>query len=370
VTLAALITGGQTNGAGGFNSTAQPALADLDNDGLLEVVIGSNVLRSDGSRMPGWTNGQVGAVNALSAAIGEFDANVANGLEVVLGRDAWRANGTRVPVTPLSSQLSPVILGDMGDGFSSVLGSVRNSQVPGVHAFSRLGSPWWTWPKSLYGNTGDAGAPVIGDFDGDGFVDTAAAITDASYGGVLAIWNEPGINHDEKHHWPMLGHDPQHSGLYTVPPPNRPGHAIVTVVGDAAELHWQDRSAVEGEYVVERSPSGAAFTFVPLVALPAGTTSHVDSSPGAGAASYRIRATRIDPTSGRVIRSAFAAAEPGCFCDLNGDNAVSIADLSLLLSQFGATSGATYDDGDIDGDGDVDLNDLTLLLSSFGTSCA
>jgi hypothetical protein len=59
-----------------------------------------------------------------------------------------------------------------------------------------------------------------------------------------------------------------------------------------------------------------------------------------------------------------------CFGDLNGDNQVNLADLSLLLAHYGATSGASYADGDLDGNGTVDLADLSELLSRYGDSCA
>ncbi|MBI5863496.1 MAG: hypothetical protein HZB38_03080 [Planctomycetes bacterium] len=54
---------------------------------------------------------------------------------------------------------------------------------------------------------------------------------------------------------------------------------------------------------------------------------------------------------------------------MDGDGDVDIADLALLLSSFGSTTGQpTYNpNADFDGDGDVDLSDLTVLLSNFGT---
>ncbi len=61
-----------------------------------------------------------------------------------------------------------------------------------------------------------------------------------------------------------------------------------------------------------------------------------------------------------------ATACPG---DLNHDGVVDIQDLSILLANYGTTSGAQPDDGDLDGDGDVDLADLAALLSVYDTSC-
>ncbi len=58
-----------------------------------------------------------------------------------------------------------------------------------------------------------------------------------------------------------------------------------------------------------------------------------------------------------------------CFGDLDGDGDVDLADLAQLLSNYGMTSGAVYEDGDLDEDGDVDLADLAALLSVYGTVC-
>jgi hypothetical protein len=65
----------------------------------------------------------------------------------------------------------------------------------------------------------------------------------------------------------------------------------------------------------------------------------------------------------------FAAEAQACPGDLDGDNDVDLSDLAILLSNYGMTGGAEYEDGDLDGDGDVDLSDLAALLSVYGTEC-
>lgn len=67
-----------------------------------------------------------------------------------------------------------------------------------------------------------------------------------------------------------------------------------------------------------------------------------------------------------VIDRGCATACPG---DLNGDLAVDITDVSILLAGFGTPSGAGLEEGDTDGDGDIDLEDLSNVLANFGTSC-
>ena len=60
-----------------------------------------------------------------------------------------------------------------------------------------------------------------------------------------------------------------------------------------------------------------------------------------------------------------------CLCpgDLDHDLDVDLSDLAQLLSNYGTTSGAVYEDGDLDEDGDVDLSDLAALLAVYGTIC-
>ena len=54
-----------------------------------------------------------------------------------------------------------------------------------------------------------------------------------------------------------------------------------------------------------------------------------------------------------------------CPGDLNGDGRTDLADLGILLADFGCTAPGPCA-GDLDGDGDTDLADLGILLADFG----
>ena len=54
-----------------------------------------------------------------------------------------------------------------------------------------------------------------------------------------------------------------------------------------------------------------------------------------------------------------------CPGDLNGDGIVDLADLGILLADFGCVAPGPCP-GDLDGDGDTDLADLGILLADFG----
>ena len=57
-----------------------------------------------------------------------------------------------------------------------------------------------------------------------------------------------------------------------------------------------------------------------------------------------------------------------CSCpgDINGDSAITVADVLLTLSEFGCMSNCI---ADIDGNGFVNVTDILELLSMFGTAC-
>lgn len=67
--------------------------------------------------------------------------------------------------------------------------------------------------------------------------------------------------------------------------------------------------------------------------------------------------------------AAGADGPPPCQGNLNGDNVVDAADLSVVISGFGmAVPPGTG--GDVNGDGVVDSADLSVVVSEFGTPCA
>ncbi len=52
--------------------------------------------------------------------------------------------------------------------------------------------------------------------------------------------------------------------------------------------------------------------------------------------------------------------------DANKDGKVGLADLTIISTNFGITSGATWSQGDFNGDGAVSLADMTILATNFG----
>lgn len=69
--------------------------------------------------------------------------------------------------------------------------------------------------------------------------------------------------------------------------------------------------------------------------------------------------------SKRVIEQSRWSQAVDCPADVTGDGSVDLADLNLVLANFGQTTDA----GDANGDGVVDLTDLNAILGVFGSTC-
>lgn len=207
-----------TNGGGSATNTSQPALADIDRDGKREIIIGTNVFRYNGGVLRTLTANWIGRSDptSLSPAVADVDLNPNNGLEIVLGPYAWHANGVSMHDFPFSEDLCSAVLGDCGGDHLDIMAGTKFSLAPGIVGFhSGHGlAPVVSYPKSLYGETGDYNAPVLGDFDKDGLIDIAATITDASYGGIVAVYNMPVVFRPERNQWPMVGHNVLHTGYF------------------------------------------------------------------------------------------------------------------------------------------------------------
>ncbi|MBI5866664.1 MAG: hypothetical protein HZB38_19535 [Planctomycetes bacterium] len=78
---------------------------------------------------------------------------------------------------------------------------------------------------------------------------------------------------------------------------------------------------------------------------------------------------RVDSPSGSSAVATVQIQYTPCTGDIDQSGQVDVADLALLLSEFGSGQAYPYVDGDLDGDRFVMLNDLALLLSAFGDSC-
>jgi hypothetical protein len=73
--------------------------------------------------------------------------------------------------------------------------------------------------------------------------------------------------------------------------------------------------------------------------------------------------------AGEHVSAFWARWGRPCPGDFNADGVVDLADLGVLLADFGCTAGPGNCPGDTNCDGDTDLADLGILLAEFGNAC-
>ena len=188
---------------GSDNRLTTPALADLDADGDLEIVVGSidgrvYVYEHDGALATGWPQVAGDSINGAPAAAdldGDGDREV-----VACSYDgltwAWHHTGALVSGWPQftgSSFASPLLVDLDADGQREV---VVNSDAGVVSAFHNDGTPVAGWPITVTG-AGFLASPAAGDLDGNGTPEIVAVAQDAVY-----AWRPDGSSFPG---WPQTG---------------------------------------------------------------------------------------------------------------------------------------------------------------------
>lgn len=171
---------------------------------------------------------------------------------------------------------------------------------------------------------------------------------------ITFVWSGPG-GQVEAYNGNLFGGTPAGSTLFTFTPPVVEFGGYITTVSD-----------IPNGTVVFRDADGAELASLPYTAAPTAwawqgwrSDTPIATMEFISAGPFGNRPVQYDD-----LQITYPAS---CPADLDGSGAVDLADLSLLLSQFGSTGAGL--DGDIDGDGDVDLTDLAALLASFGSTC-
>ena len=361
-----------------------PRIADIDNDGDLEVLAGDNqgyvyAWNQDGSPVPGWPV-YVQTMVTSPVTLGDLDND--GDLEIVLPT----ANGNRVYAWHHDGMLLsgwPVVAGEGGgsascaatiedldgDGFPDVIvGSISCH----VYAWDRFGTNLPGWPQP----TSDlvwCRAPAVADLDGDGDLEVVAGDMSAR----VYVWHHDGTTAAG---WPIL----TGGGSGGV----RPAPVLADIDGDSDleifACSWADRrvnawhhdaTPVSGWPVVAPGANG-------MVATPA--IGNLDGSPGLEimVATYSgsyVQALHADGTvlpgwpvymDGQTINSSFAMAD----IDGDGDQEVLIGSQDNYLYAW-HHDGSLVDDFPLSTGGsivssptvaDVDLDgDMELAIGSY-----
>ncbi|MBU0617675.1 MAG: VCBS repeat-containing protein [Planctomycetes bacterium] len=384
------------------------ALADLDRDGNLEIVIvgewAVTVLDNQGNTFDDWPKhiyGWIGGTHEGTASFGNLDAD--EDLEIVIAEDwadppnepgvdrgrvyAYNLDGSAVPGWPVTTRgysfASPT-LGDINnDGQEEiVIGFMYYPDDPGqcgVSVYDRYGDIVTGWPQ-LQGYE-VCSNPVLADFNGDSQLEIVVSVVGGwtymlrNDGSVVDGWPQQMCWTD----WysPVIG-DITGDGLPDVITNNN------HLDGQCAVYAWDFQGdLIDGFPKITGASLGGPVAIADIdnddrVELIA--TSNVRVSGDVWLDQGCLYVWDLDaryapstmhwPTFQHDRRNSGRYAPPPiCFGDLDGDGYVDLSDLAELLSDYGTTSGARYEDGDLDGDGDVDLADLAALLAVYGTTC-
>ncbi|MDY7108444.1 MAG: VCBS repeat-containing protein [Planctomycetota bacterium] len=376
----------------GNSVVASPCIADIDNDGDPEIMIGHvyrmYAFHHDGSAVAGWPIQQSHAFGPMYATPAAGDLDGDGDLEIcfkIYGGNGDPADiylmhhdGTDLPGWPKldldRSHLSSPVFADVDDnGELDIVVSLHfydsgnyvrlyvwrpdGSDVPG---FPVAGS-WNTAPENN----------AVGDADGDGsleiFVSTSNYTT--PYYAVHA-WNHDGSVLAGA--WPRSASMCLVNGSPALADADGGNNEIIIGVGgcyvdDTGDMNvW----AADGTLLPDwPQPTEGKLRSSPLV-----MDSDFDGTPEIyiGATDGWIhRFLAEDATGGSEAewnqifhdpRNTNLYAPPGADCpaDFDGDGDVDTADLLFLLGAWGTP------DGDVDGDGDTDTADLLALLAAWG----
>jgi len=195
---------------------SSPVIADLDEDGKQEIIVGSGiyddpgykiyVFHSDGSYMDGWPISVTSPVWG-SPSVGDLDND--GDLEIVIGDEltyiyAWHHDGTNVdgwpkPVGYFSA--SPTLYDIDGDGnLEIIIGSTEGvTDCATVSIWHHDGTSFEGWPQMITDypfSLVEFSSPAVGDIDDDGDVEIVVGITailnETHRGGYIYAWHHDG----------------------------------------------------------------------------------------------------------------------------------------------------------------------------------
>lgn len=223
-------------GTGRVFSYSTPVLADIDGDGLREIICGDHsivnssgaihIVRHDGTAFPGWPKytsywvygppsvGDINSDGLLDVIVGDQTLSATPQNQVY----AWTAmTGEMLPGFPITGVWavnSQVILADIdGDGMIELMFD-DNTSVGKYQGYNHDGTPMDGWPLAVTGTTFYS-PPLVVDIDLNGGLDIAGAGYDQSSGNTsLYLWDAHVPMNDNLAYLPILQYNTRHNGVY------------------------------------------------------------------------------------------------------------------------------------------------------------
>ncbi|MEO0079598.1 MAG: T9SS type A sorting domain-containing protein [candidate division WOR-3 bacterium] len=244
----------QTNPGGGYFSYQSPALADVDQDDTLEIVVaehrdgqGTYVFRHDGTIQTGWPypfSRWTYCPPTVADLFRNQDKKILCGLSGIVGGAAYVLyafddDGSVLPGFPILQPSGDAAEGNItvadidGDGdmeviFTSNLMTTADT-LGYLYAVHHDGTPVSGWPLRPHGWTYLNGATVA-DVDGDDSLDIVSVSADNSSNMVVTIW-EAGVPFNRlSWEWPTYQFDMERTGLYQAP-------SVGIADGERARVH-------------------------------------------------------------------------------------------------------------------------------------
>jgi hypothetical protein len=242
----------------GDDISGNPAVVDVDNNGDLEIVINvrnGNVraINHDGTNL--WTRNIPNALFfAPSPSLADLDLNgtletivpSSNGKLYVLTSTGADRAGFPVTFASTYTESSPVIADISGDGLLDI---IIGNETKSIWGFDRNGNVLDGFPLG----TGDAmrAVPQVIDVDLDGDVDLVAAGWDKS----LWVWDFAGSWNPANAPWPRFHANLHNNGLigYEVPTPVLSASFSYAAGARGVELAWGIPPAVSGPFQILRA---------------------------------------------------------------------------------------------------------------------
>ncbi len=263
--------------AGVTNSYSSPVLADVDGDGIREIIFGSqadngqgyvHILKNDGTVYPGWPK-ITGNWVYTPPAVGYIDND--NVLDVAVGDQvlsttpvdyvyAWNVNGTALPgfpIGPTNAINSQIILGDINnDGMMDLI--TDDNGAPYYHGYSADGSIMPGWPIMVNGESTFYEMPALADINGNGVLDMLGAGKQGFSPDFVLIhlWDTGNQFVPENYTLPVFQYNERHNGVYgdlSLTVPVELVSFTASVSGSSIVLNWSTATETNNRgFEVER----------------------------------------------------------------------------------------------------------------------
>ncbi|MCA9917279.1 MAG: VCBS repeat-containing protein [Anaerolineales bacterium] len=222
------------------NIESSPAIGDIDGDGQLEIVVGTGLFdgyvngnqvyawNADGSLVTGWPRPTAEKMPS-SPALADLDNNGVLDVIIGCGKDAqpfcrtlyaWNGSGNNLPGFPMSTTHAfpypPVVADVDGDNnLEIVLNSLETSKVTVVQHNGSNGS------TDISRATGqiNQNAPLVDDVDNDGDLEIVIATANGSLQAAIYIFDEAASTtaNFASLPWPMQQQNAAHTGTLEAP---------------------------------------------------------------------------------------------------------------------------------------------------------